>query len=132
MTCFHFRLVDVPWLNNYQEEDHPSCEEDSLNSHTSIYDRQCIPQSSHLTFYGFVLESIKRLLYVAGYISTLAINFHLLLNVEKKMLTTEFLSFVVSLLCTSIMSIYLLLSVIQECVKTPHYETTLLSKVCNN
>ena len=126
-----YRFLDVPWMKNYQEEEHPTYKQDAWRNITSIQDTKANLQSSHnnLTFPGFAFESIKRVLYVAGYVSSLAINFHLILVAEKEWLTAEFWAFVSSLCCTSIMSIYLLLSVIREGLQTPHYETTFISKV---
>jgi hypothetical protein len=145
---------DVPWLDNTltlkhiddkgdcwksrrEFLGHISISED-LNSISSVSPTKSEKETTErfytstykqLTCCGYVLESLKKLVYFASYVCAIAMNLRAVLFMELSMYSFEFWTCIISTSCTTLISLYLVTLVCIQCFKLPPRETPFLSQV---
>jgi hypothetical protein len=144
---------DILWLDNYETDDHIDDKDDRWKSfrHLAVFRRENpkIKESeertpiSHpryeneaslhtykeLTFYGKILETQKRVVYFVSYVLAITMNLYTLLLIDLRTDSFEFWTCLLSTVCTSLISLYLVILVCVQCFRLPPKSTPFLSKI---
>ena len=81
------------------------------------------------TILGYVLESLKKLVYFASYVIAVSMNLRAVLLMELSIESFEFWTCVISTVCTSLISLYLVILICIQCFRLPPRQTPFLSKI---
>ena len=81
------------------------------------------------TVLGYVLESLKKLVYFSSYVIAVSMNLRAVLLMELSIESFEFWTCVISTVCTSLISVYLVILICIQCFRLPPRQTPFLSKV---
>ena len=82
-----------------------------------------------LTCFGFMLETQKRVVYFVAYVLSITMNLYTLLLIDLKPESFEFWTCLISTVCTSAMSLGLVILVCIQCFRLPPQSTPFLSKI---
>ena len=82
-----------------------------------------------LTPCGFVMESMKRTIYFAAYVLSITMNVYVFLLIDLKPSTFEFWTCLLSTVCNTLISFYLVVLVAIEFCQLPPRSTPFLSKI---
>ena len=131
------RWLDVPWLDNLMDKDHVDDKGDLWKSTKQIicqtgrpYDRCSIRTSSYkqLTCFGYIVESLKKIVYFLSYVSAISINLRAIFLMELSIDSFEFWTCIISTTCTTLISLYLVMLMSSQCIKLPPKPTPFVYK----
>jgi len=147
------RWRDVPWLDNTMTLKHIDDKGDcwmsrgeflsdigiseDLNSISSVSPSKSEKEKKErfyktaykqLTCFGYIFESLKKLVYFASYVCAIAMNLRAILLMELSIYSFEFWTCIISTVCTTLISLYLVLIICIQCFKLPPRQTPFLSQ----
>ena len=94
------------------------------------YDRSSIRTSSYkqLTFFGYIVESIKKLVYFFSYVCAISMNMRAIFLMELSIQSFEFWTCIISTTCTTLISLYLVVLMSSQCFSLPPKPTPFVYK----
>jgi hypothetical protein len=104
----------------------------SLKKRPKSLKERFVPKTyKELTWFGFILETLKRCIYCMSYVFSITMDLYTLMLMlsNPPADTFEVFTCLMSTICTNLISLYLVTLVLLQCSQLPHQSTPFLSKV---
>ena len=100
------------------------CEKENLEKKELFYKTTY----KQLTCFGYIVESLKKIIYFISYVCAIAMNLRAILLMELSIYSFEFWTCIISTSCTTLISLYLVILICIQCFNLPSKPTPFLSK----